>query len=140
MVIKIMTALGKKGIYEEIPLLLFLRALLWLATILLPCLIIAGLVLDTLSVAVAEMGAGLWVVLLLTAYRWRQVILFCVSGEPLILVSEAFNAITPRGLQFSEVLKMAVEDNVGDSRPASETFAYIPESFEQGLAKCYGTE
>jgi uncharacterized protein YbjT (DUF2867 family) len=135
MVFKIITALGKKGIYEVIPLLLLLRALLWLATILLPCLLIAGLAEDTLSLAAGEMGAGLWVGLLLAAHRWRQVILFNVPGEPLILASEALNAFAPRGLQCSELLKMAVEDNTGDPRPAAETFAYVPESFEQGLAK-----
>jgi NADH dehydrogenase len=138
MVFKIMTALGKKGIYEEIPLLLFLRKLLWLATILLPCLLIGGLATDTLSLVVAEMGVGLWVALLLTAHRWRQVIFFCVPGEPLILISEALAAFAPRRLQCSEILKMAVEDNIGDPRPAAETFAYVPESFEQGLAKIYG--
>jgi uncharacterized protein YbjT (DUF2867 family) len=140
MVFKILTALGKEDIYEVIPLLLILRKLLWLVTILLPCLIIAGLVRDTFSLAVAEIAAGLWVALILTAYRWRQVILYCVPGEPLILASEVLNSFAPRGLQCSEVLKMAVEDNVGDPRPASETFSYIPESFEQGLAKCYGTK
>ena len=135
MVLKIMTALGKKGFYEEIPLLLLLRALLWLAVVLLPGLIIAGLVAHTLGLAVAEVGVGFWVALLLTAHRWRRVILFCVPGEPLILTSEALNVFAPRGLRCSEILKMAVEDNVGDPRPAAETFAYFPESFEQGLAK-----
>jgi NADH dehydrogenase len=138
MVFKIMTALGKKGIYEEIPLLLILRKLLWLATLLLPFLIVAGLLMDTLSPALAETGAGLWVTLLLTAYRWQDVILFCVPGEPLILASEVLNVFAPRGLQCSEVLKMAVEDNVGDPRPVTETFTYVPETFEQGLAKIYG--
>ena len=135
MVFKIMAALGKKGLYEEIPLLLLLRALLWLATVLLPCLIVAGLAADTLNPAVAEVGAGLWVALLLAAHRWRLVILFRVPGEPLILASEALNAFAPRGLRCSEILKMAVEDNVGDPRPAAETFDYVPESFEQGLAR-----
>jgi len=135
MVFKIMIALGKKGLYEEIPLLLLLRALLWLATILLPCLIVAGLVEDRLSLVVAEVGAGLCVALILAAYRWRQVILFCVPGEPIIFASEALNTFAPRSLQCSEILKMAVEDNVGDPRPAAETFAYVSESFEQGLAK-----
>ena len=138
MVLKIMTALGKKGIYEEIPLLLLVRKLLWLVTILLPLLILAGLLMDTLSLAMSEIGAGLWVALFLTAYRWRQMIIFCVPGEPLILASEALNVFAPRGLQCSELLKMAVEDNVGNPRPAAETFAYVPETFEQGLAKIYG--
>jgi hypothetical protein len=30
---------------------------------------------------------------------------------------------------------MAVEDIVGDPLPAAATFAYVPESFEQGLAR-----
>jgi NADH dehydrogenase len=135
MVFKIMTALGKKGIYEEIPLLLILRKLLWWATILLPCLLIAGLAMGTLSLVVAEAGAGLWAALILTACRWRRVILYFVPGEPLILASEGLNAFAPRELQGSEVLKMAVEDNVGDPLPAAATFAYVPESFEQGLAR-----
>jgi len=138
MVFKIVTALGRKGLYEEIPLLLILRKLLWWATILLPFLIVAGLAMDTLSPVVAEMGAGLWVALLFAAHRWRRTILYCVPGEPLILASEGLNPFAPRGLQCSEILKMAVEDNVGDPRPAAETFAYVPESFEQGLANIYG--
>jgi uncharacterized protein YbjT (DUF2867 family) len=138
MIFKILTALGRNGLYEEIPLLLLVRALLWLVTILLPGLLIAGLAEHTLSLAVAEMGAGLWVALLLTAVRWRRVIVFSVPGEPLILASEVLNTFAPRGLRCSEILKMAVEDNVGDPRPAAETFAYVPESFEQGLATIYG--
>jgi uncharacterized protein YbjT (DUF2867 family) len=138
MVFKIMTALGKTGLYEEIPLLLILRKLLWWATLLLPFLIVAGLAMNKLGPPMAEIGAGLWMALLLTAHRWRQVILYCVPGEPLILAAEALNDFAPRGLQCSEVLKMAVEDNVGDPRPAAATFAYVPESFEQGLAKCHG--
>ena len=135
MIFKILTALDHKGIYEEFPLLLLLRALLWLATILLPCLLIAGLVSATLSPVVAEVGAGFWVALILMAIRWRDVILFSLPGEPLIIASEGLNAFAPRGLQCSEILKMAVEDNVGDPLPAAKTFSYIPESFEQGLAK-----
>jgi uncharacterized protein YbjT (DUF2867 family) len=138
MVCKIMSTLGKKGLYEDIPLLLILRKLLWWATVLLPILLIAGLATNTLGLTLAEIGAGLWAALVLTAYRWRRVILYCVPGEPLILAGEALNSVAPRGLQFSEVLKMAVEDNLGDPRPAAETFAYVPESFEQGLAKCHG--
>jgi NADH dehydrogenase len=137
MIFKIMTALGRKGLYEEIPLLLFLRSLLWLALILLPVLLIAGLAVNALSAAGAEMGSGFWVVLLLVAIRWRQVILFSVPSEPLILASEALNILAPRELRASEVLKMAVEDNTGDPLPAAKSFAYVPETFEQGLAKIY---
>lgn len=138
MVFKIMTALGKQGLYEEIPLLLILRKLLWLATILLPCLLIAGLAMDMLNPAVAVTGTSLWVAFLLTAYRWRRTIIYGVPGEPLILASEGLNLFAPRELRGSEVLKMAVEDNTGDPRPAAETFGYVPETFEQGLAKIYG--
>ena len=137
MAVKITNALGKKSLYEEIPLLLLVRVLLWLTAILLPYLIVAGLVWHTLSLVMAEIGAGLSVALILIAYRWRRIILFCVPGEPLILASETLNLLAPRELRLSEVLKMAVEDNVGDPRPAAETFAYVPETFEQGLAKVY---
>jgi NADH dehydrogenase len=137
MVLKIVTALGKQGIYEGIPLLLILRKLLWLTTILLPCLLIAGLATHEINLTLAEAGAGLWAVLVLTAIRWRTTILYGIPGTPLVLVGEAINAFAPRGLQFSEVIKMAREDNIGDPRPAAETFGYAPETFEQGLAKIY---
>jgi hypothetical protein len=138
MVFKIMTVLGKRGLYEEIPLLLLLRGLLWLVMIALPCLIIAGFMEGTVSLAMAEIGAGICAALMITAYRWRRVILFCVPAEPLIVASETLALFAPRGLQFSEILKMAVEDNVGDPQPAAKTFAYVPETFEEGLAKVYG--
>jgi len=139
MVFKIMTALGKKGVYEEIPLLLILRKLLWWAVILLPVALIVGLAIGKLGPVTAEVGAGIWAGLFLAAYRWRQVLVYSVPGTPLIIGSEVLNDFAPRELQASEVLKMAVEDNVGDPWPASEIFAYPPESFEQGLAKIYGT-
>jgi NADH dehydrogenase len=134
MVFKIIHALGQKSLYEEIPLLLLLRALLVLTAILIPCLIVAGLATATLPPATAEIGAGLWVAFVLIAMRWRSVIVFYVPGEPLILAAESLNAIAPRELQASEVLKMAVEDNIGDPGPATTIFAYVPETFEQGLA------
>jgi uncharacterized protein YbjT (DUF2867 family) len=135
MVFKVLAALGKTGIYEEVPLLLFLRALLWLAAVLAPLGLLAGWATGAVSSVEAEVGAGLWVLLLLVAWRWRQVILFCVPGAPLLLAAEGMNAFAPRELRFSELLKMAMEDNVGDPWPAMETFGYVPESFEQGLAK-----
>ena len=137
MVFQIMAALGKTGLYEDIPLLLFLRALLWLTTILLPCLVLAGLATGALTAAAAEASVALGAILILAASRWRQVIVFRVPGEPLIIGSEVLNAVAPRALQCSELLKMAVEDNVGDPLPAAETFGYVPETFEQGLAKIY---
>jgi uncharacterized protein YbjT (DUF2867 family) len=137
MIFKILAALGKKGLYEEIPLLLVLRALLWLAVVLLPCLLVAYLAMGAAHPALAEVGGSFWIVLLLMAARWRTTIVFEVPGEPLIFASEPLNAFAPRELRASEVLKMAVEDNEGDPQPAAETFAYVPESFEQGLAKIY---
>jgi uncharacterized protein YbjT (DUF2867 family) len=137
MVFKIMAALGRKGVYQDIPILLPLRALLGLAIILLPCGIVAGSVSGALNPVAAEICASVWVTLVLAASRWRQVILFGVPGEPLILAAETLNAFAPRSLQGSELLKMAVEDNVGDPRPAAKTFAYVPESFEQALARIY---
>jgi uncharacterized protein YbjT (DUF2867 family) len=138
MVFKIITVLGKKGFYEPIPLFLILRKLLWWTTLLLPILTIAGLAKNDLGISAAEIGLGIWAMLLLLAYRWRKTILYYVPGEPLIIASEAANGIAPRELRFSEMLKMAVEDNAGNPLPAAETFAYTPESFEQGLAKIYG--
>jgi uncharacterized protein YbjT (DUF2867 family) len=137
MVFKILAALEKKGFYEEVPILLILRKLLWWIVVLLPVLLIAGLATDRLPDLAAEIGAGLWFVLLVTASRWRQTIVFYLPGEPLIIVSEAANAFLPRELRASEPLKMALEDNIGDPYPATQIFAYQPESFEQGLATIY---
>ncbi len=137
MIFKVMTALGRKGLYEDIPLLLGLRLLIGLTSILLPFLLIAGVRTGTLGPVTAEVGAGCWIGLILAAYRWRPTIVFYVPGKPLVHGSEILNAIAPPGLRPSEILKMAVEDNAGDPRPAMEVFGYVPESFEQGLAKIY---
>ena len=137
MAFKIAALLGKKGVYEEIPLLVLLRALLWLAVVLVPCLVIAGLAAGGLELPLAEIAAAVWVALVILAGRWRRVIFFNVPGEPLRIASEGLNAFAPRSLQLSEQLKMAAEDNIGDPRPAAETFTYEPESFEQGVARCY---
>jgi NADH dehydrogenase len=137
MVFKILTALGKKGIYEPIPLFLLARVILWLAALLLPLLLLIGVVFHSPPASMIEIGVAAWVVLLLVAARWNKVILFYVPGEPLILAAQAANGFAPRELQGSEPLKMAVEDNTGDSLPAANIFAYIPERFEQGLARIY---
>jgi len=137
MVFKILQALGKSGLYEEIPLLLIVRKILWLAVVLVPVLLIVALATHHAGPVAAEACAGLWLVLAIAAYRWRTVVIFSLPGEPLILAAQTFNGIAPRELQASEPLKMALEDNTGDPRPAAETFAYTPESFEQGLAKIY---
>jgi uncharacterized protein YbjT (DUF2867 family) len=137
MVLKILAVLGKKGVYQEVPLLLVVRKLLWLTALLLPCLLVADWWMSLFDPVWAEAGVGLEAILLFIAYRWREVILFGVPGEPLIIAGDAWNTVSPRPLQFSEQIKMAIEDNVGDPRPAMETFGYTPESFEQGLEKIF---
>jgi uncharacterized protein YbjT (DUF2867 family) len=138
MVFQIMGALGKKGIYEDVPLLLILRALLWLGVILFPFLLLMFWWKAGLPLTGVEMGAGLWGILVLIAFRWRTTIIFRVPGDPLLLASEPLNEFAPRELRVSELLKMAVEDNIGDPRPAAEVFGYTPEAFDQALARIYG--
>jgi NADH dehydrogenase len=135
MVFKIARGLGKSVVYEEVPILLLLRTVLWLAAVLLPILVITGVALGQLGLAHAELILGLWSLLAVTAWRWRELILFNVPGEPFRLASEALNAFVPRWLQCSEQLKMAAEDNIGDPAPAMETFNYTPENFEEGLKR-----
>jgi NADH dehydrogenase len=135
MIFRILAALGKKGLYEEIPLLLLVRVLLGLVVVLFPVVLIVVGVNGHLPSVAAEIGAGIWVGLILIAIKWRRVIVFSLPGEALILASELLNGFAPRALRPSEVLKMSVEDNVGDPGPAATTFGYVPETFEQGLAK-----
>jgi NADH dehydrogenase len=140
MVGKVATALGKSVVYEEIPLMLILRKMLWISVLLIPIMIVAGLIMGELSLAKAEIGAALWAVLLIVAYRWRQLILFNVPGEPLRIITEGLDSFLPQGLRFGGLLKMAGEDNIGDSRPAAEIFDYEPESFDRGLRQILGNE
>jgi NADH dehydrogenase len=137
MIFKVLHALGKKGLYEQIPLLLMIRALLWLGLVVVPCLLLASAIMGQIDAPVAEVATGLWIIFFLVALRWRQVIVFNIPGEPLVLGSELLNGFAPRELRPSEMLKMAVEDNAGDIGPTVQTFAYQPETFEQGLAKIY---
>jgi hypothetical protein len=135
MIFKVLAAMGKKGLYEEIPLLLIVRALLGLAIVLFPLALLFELLNGHLHAIAAEVGASIWVMLILVALKWRRVIVFSLPGELLILASEALDDVAPRALRPSEVLKMSVEDNVGDPEPAAKTFEYVPETFEQGLAR-----
>jgi uncharacterized protein YbjT (DUF2867 family) len=137
MIFKILTALGKKGFHEKVPILLVLRILLWSVVLLLPVVLLGGLAKGTFSALIVEVWAGFWFVLLVIAYRWRQTIVYYVPGEPIIIASEAANAFLPRELRASEPLKMAIEDNIGDPYPAAKIFAYQPESFERALANIY---
>jgi len=135
MIFKILAALGKTGFYEEIPLFLALRGLGVLFIIGLPILIAIGVTTGFLRLPLAEIGVGLWALLVIVALSSRQVIVFNLPGKVLIAASEVLNQFAPRSLRPSEVLKMSVEDNVGDPVPAAKLFDYLPETFEQGVAR-----
>jgi len=137
MIFKILAKLGKTAVYEEFPLLLIIRKLLWWSVFLLPILLIAGLALHKISLPLAAVGAALWIIFLVTARAWRTTVIYSLPGEPLILAASLLNGNAPRELQGSEPLKMAVEDNTGNPWPTAETFHYIPESFNQALTKIY---
>jgi len=135
MVGKVAGTLGKKAIYEEVPLLLFLRMCLWLTAMIMPLLVIASFAANKLSLFEAGMGAVVAILVVILARRSRPVILFNIPAEPMQVVAELFSALAPRSLQMSEQLKMAVENNTGDPWPAAKTFGYVPESFEQGVSR-----
>jgi len=135
MVVKIAQAIGKSVLYENIALGFFTRVFLWLTILLAPVLVIKGLATGRLGLAWAEILAALEVVLFVTALRWRKLIIFNIPGGLLKAISRIMDAVVPRSLQFGEQLKMAEEDNVGNPLPASQTFAYEPETFEQGIAR-----
>jgi NADH dehydrogenase len=135
MVFKVARARGRTVIYEDVPILLALRAALWLAVVLLPVAVIAGWWLGRLGLAVAEFAALAELALVLAALSWRQLIVFNVPAAQVQLLAAGWDAAMPRGIRCGEQLKMAVEDNVGDGRPAAEVFGYVPESFDTGLAR-----
>ncbi len=130
---KVATHLGQKTTCEDFPILLILRALLWLGILALPIGLILGFGTHHLSLIPALLGAGLWLLLLIVAFLWRQVIIFAVPSAPLRLFAQILNVIAPRALQMSEQLKMATENNTGDPHPAMTAFTYIPETFDQAL-------
>jgi NADH dehydrogenase len=135
MVLKILAAMGRTGVYEEVPLLLLLRMVLWSVMLALPVLLVALAWLGELSVGVAFLGTALLIVLIIVATRWRSTIIFNLPGEPLIQASEVLNLFAPQSLRPSEALKMAVEDNIGDPRPAAVEFGYKPEPFEEAVRR-----
>jgi hypothetical protein len=96
-------------------------------------------------------GTSIWVLLLVVAgfiglivvssfspFAKYRTVIFSVPGELLIRLSEVLNHIAPQGLRPSEALKMAVEDNTGDPRPAAEVFGYKAEAFEVGVRRIVG--
>jgi NADH dehydrogenase len=138
MVMKILHALGREGIYEEVPLLLLLRTILWTVMLMIPIVMLGAYLSDRLSVGTGILGAVGFVVLVAVAAWWRSTLIFSLPGEPIIQASELLNAFAPQALRPSEALKMSVEDNVGDPRPAAEVFGYEPEPFAEGLARIFG--
>lgn len=134
MVFKIARMMGRDSLYEGIPVFMLLRCLLWLTIVFLPLAIISGWMTNRVGLPEAEMAAALWVILILTAVRWNQVIVFSIPIGPFLMLSEMMSSFAPRHLQFGEQLKMVQEDNVGDPLPATKIFAYVPESFEEGAS------
>lgn len=139
MVIKVARALGKSLLPKKTPLALWTRLFLWVVTLLLPVLVIAGLATGRLSLCWAEIFAGIGVVLLVIAMRRKKLIIYGVPSGLLFIIARILEMIAPRSLQFGEQLKMAEEDNIGNPLPATQTFAYVPESFEQGVARLIET-
>ena len=135
MVFNMVRMMGGKSFYEEIPVFAFLRCLLWLAIVFLPLAIIAGLMANRMDLLEAEFAAVFGAILIGTAVRWNQVIVFSMPVAPFLMLSEMAKSFAPRHLQFGEQLKMVQEDNAGDPVPATKTFAYVPESFEKGAAR-----
>jgi NADH dehydrogenase len=135
MVFQVARSRGRDAVYEEFPILFALRKLLWLAIILLPLAVTAGWWLGWIRLTTAEFAVLVEVALILVAYRWRQLIVFNVPSEQVRLLAMGWDAIAPRALRCGEQLKMAVEDNVGDPRPAAQIFDYVPEKFATGLAR-----
>jgi uncharacterized protein YbjT (DUF2867 family) len=129
MIFKVAQARGRTAIYEDFPILLALRTFMWLVIAFLPVAVIAGLLLGRLSLPGAEVAVLAEVALILAANRWRQLIIFNLPAEQVRLLVFGWDAVVPRAFRFGEQLKMAVEDNVGDPRPAAAAFGYVPESF-----------
>lgn len=135
MIAKVAHTLGNNILHEKPLLALFTRLILGLMVLLIPVAIIAGLMMGRMSLSWVVIFAGLWTLPFLAALRWRNLIIYSVPSGLLFMVAGILEKIAPRYLQFGEQLKMAEEDNIGDPLPASHAFAYVPESFEQGVAR-----
>ena len=135
MVTKMAVALGCGVVEKRIALAFVTRILLWLVALLVPIVAVVGLILGRLDFMSAEILVGIGFVLLLIAVRSTRLIIFSIPSGLLQVVSRVWEKVAPRGLRFGEQLKMAVEDNVSDPQPAARTFGYVPESFDQGLAR-----
>ena len=100
-----------------------------------PIIMAGAFIAHRLSAEGAVLGILSFVGLAVVALRRRSTIIFNLPGEPLIQASELLNGVAPQALRPSEALKMSVEDNIGDPRPAAEIFGYEPETFEAGVAR-----
>ncbi len=143
MVTKINAGLGQMTVCQKFPLLLVFRAAAALA---------AAFFIIIMAALALPGGTSIWVLLLVVlgfvglailssfspvAIR-PSTLIFFMPGEFLIRISEVWNQVSPRGPHPSEVLKMSVEDNVGDPGPAAEVFGYVPEAFEEGVRRIVG--
>jgi NADH dehydrogenase len=135
MIFKVAGARGRTVFYEKVPVRLTLRKLLWLAILLLPVVVVVELRAGRLILIEAEVLALGEVSLILAASLWWQLIVFNFPAKWVGFMARGWDAVVPRSLRCGEQLKMAVEDNVGDPRPAALAFGYEPESFDSGLSR-----
>lgn len=138
MIFKIAAFLGQKAVFDDFPLRVISRGLLWLLALLAPILIALSWHYGCLHLLGLEIAVGLWIAYVLGISRWTELVVFSLPSAPLRTLAQAWNSVAPRAFQFSEQLKMAEEDNVGDPLPAMQAFGYTPESFDQGIARVLG--
>jgi NADH dehydrogenase len=125
--------LGRPVTVERVPVLLPLRVLLCTLVALLPLILLLALILRGLTLPQAEIGALLWVVLLVVAIRWRSILLVNLPSGPLWLLGQTLEMIAPQGFRCSDQVALILEDNIGDPGPAAELFHVQPESLSTAL-------
>lgn len=142
MVAQINRALGKEVVCQKFPTLLIFRAAAAFGGLLL--IVFMGLLMMPGN---SWIGVALFVAILIGAailgsYSTAsppRTLIFSLPGKALIRLAELLNTFAPRSMRPSEVLKMSVEDNIGDPRPAAEVFGYQPEPFESGVRRIVTT-
>jgi hypothetical protein len=118
-----------------VPLLFIVRLKLWAIVVLLPPVLAALFYFGEIDWLMVVGLATVWLALVVTAASWTRTIIWNLPGEVLIAAAAAANVCLPRALRPSEVLKMAVEDNVGDPAPAAAIFSYTPEPLSEGVRR-----
>jgi NADH dehydrogenase len=132
----VLAARGRpRAVREDVPLLLIVRLKLWGIIVLLPLVTAALFFFGQIGWIVVALLAAIWLALVALAARWRRTILWNLPGELLISGAELASVALPRALRPSEVLKMSVEDNIGDPAPAAALFGYTPEPFAEGVRR-----